>query len=227
MSVIQLGPFLLKTGILLFIISAMFGYGMVKFRLNRIEETEEIGYKYANALIIGVLVWKGTFILFDPIAVFHQPSSLLYFDGGDKGILLGVITAALYLGYLIQSKEKKWLLNVDLIGIGLLAACGAFHLLQSFIAETNTIYHLVLAIWSLGLLGWYEVSSRKTISLNRILNGFMLFSIGHTAALFLSQERTFWVASFSLGQVIWLVLFVTAWLVSIQLQKRPKSDGGE
>lgn len=52
--------------------------------------------KAGTAFWLWLLLWKGSFLLFHPAATFRQPSSLLYFDGGERGIWLATLAVAVY-----------------------------------------------------------------------------------------------------------------------------------
>lgn len=66
---------------------------------------------YGDAVFTFILVWKFSIIITDFKAVIAQPFSILYFNGGTMGVILGVMAASLQLWW----KRKK--LQFDATGI--------------------------------------------------------------------------------------------------------------
>lgn len=59
--------------------------------------TKETAERYSNAFFIFILIWKLSVILFQWELVKRQPLSVVYFDGGLKGFVLGTAAALIYL----------------------------------------------------------------------------------------------------------------------------------
>lgn len=61
------------------------------------------GEWYGNAITLYILVWKFSYILFNFDYFIDMPLSILYFNGGLNGHLLGL---ALVIGYLVLAQKK-------------------------------------------------------------------------------------------------------------------------
>ena len=61
------------------------------------------GEWYGNAITLYILVWKFSYILFNFDYFIDMPLSILYFNGGLYGHLLGL---ALVIGYLVLAQKK-------------------------------------------------------------------------------------------------------------------------
>lgn len=67
------------------------------------------GEWYGNAITLYILVWKFSYILFNFDYFIDMPLSILYFNGGLYGHLLGI---AFVIGYLVLAQKK----HADLAG---------------------------------------------------------------------------------------------------------------
>ncbi|MCZ8523230.1 MULTISPECIES: peroxiredoxin family protein [Paenibacillus] len=84
-----------------------------------------VGEGVQTALLLWVLVWKFSFLLWEGANVLEQPASLLYFNGGIRGIGLAAIISGLYLIYAVERKRLDRTLYIDSL---LLALLGGYSL---------------------------------------------------------------------------------------------------
>ncbi|WP_049664811.1 hypothetical protein [Bacillus sp. FJAT-27231] len=61
---------------------------------------------YGNAIFLFVAVWKASVLLFSFAIVKQAPLSILYFNGGWKGIWLGLITVGIYVVRRCRKEEQ-------------------------------------------------------------------------------------------------------------------------
>ncbi len=92
MELLTIGNRTIPVTWIVILVSFMLMYGMTRILLNK--TTAE---NLFNGFLIMVVTWKLSIILFQFSFVVEQPLSILYFDGGIKGFLLGVVLASLYL----------------------------------------------------------------------------------------------------------------------------------
>lgn len=77
-------------------IAALGGFLIAPF-MNRLLTRQRIGDWYWNSMILYVLAWKLSYLFFYFHLVIQMPLSILYFDGGAKGNLIGLAVLGLYL----------------------------------------------------------------------------------------------------------------------------------
>ncbi|KOP67828.1 alkyl hydroperoxide reductase [Bacillus sp. FJAT-18019] len=96
MSIIPIGPLMIRADIVLFLICAAAGFVALRFRLHQIPQREWLLDTYLSVLIIGFVSWKFGMLVFDPIRTLQHPGALIYMTGGAKGLWLGTILALIY-----------------------------------------------------------------------------------------------------------------------------------
>ncbi len=146
MNVIQLGPLMLNFQLLTFILSAVIGYLVLKYRMSQLAVTEDASVKFLNALILGFFTWKLSLILFDPMSVIQYPMSLLYYSGGHKGIWLAIAISILYVWMRTRKDGTTFVMNLDGFGLGWLAGSSVYYLLQ-FIMDSHHLLFLTLMLF--------------------------------------------------------------------------------
>lgn len=222
MSVIQLGPFLLNFKLLIFILSAFTGYLALKYRLLKLEVEEHIGEKFSHALFIGFFTWKLSPILFDPASVFRYPMSLLYFDGGDRGVGLALFVSLVYLWIRARKDGTSITTNLDLIGAGWIASSSIYHLLFMAADNTNILFYTLHVLINVVLA--YCLYADKETARNPVMNNrcWIWYSLGMIGIFFVQKGRTFWIAGFTKEQVIFFIVFIIALGLENVLDKKKK-----
>ncbi|MFJ5714848.1 peroxiredoxin family protein [Neobacillus sp. NPDC093127] len=84
------------------------GFTFLKIWLLR-SQSKDLGKKIFDAVLNsvfgGFLIWKGSLLLLEPKLVIDSPLSLLYFTGGTKGLILGIIGAIIY--FFLKARKLK------------------------------------------------------------------------------------------------------------------------
>lgn len=102
---IQIGPLFIQMDWLY----ALITIGMALFYIKKqVSAKEIIMNTLENGLFIVFLFWKFSIYLFQP-SLIKQPLGLLYFNGGSKGLTLGLIAAILYVGY--KCRKSNWIIR--------------------------------------------------------------------------------------------------------------------
>lgn len=220
MSTIALGPFMIRADILIFLLSAIVGFIVLRIRLRDREESSFILDTYVNALIIGFVVWKFSMIVFDPIRTIQNPLSLLYFTGGDKGILLGTALALLYIGFRLN-QNKLWI--IPLLKASILAyLAGAF---------TRCLFLWLWdeSLWIVGLMNvilqgvFLVLVWMKYDGSIRVFNSLALwYSIGSVLIPFFDPNRYTVVAGFNSVQITFGIVAFALLLLDVFLSKSNK-----
>ena len=75
-------------------ISIGIGFVFLKLWLLR-SPKKELGKQLfelaVNSVFWGFLIWKGSLLLLEPKLIVESPMSLLYFTGGTRGFILGIL----------------------------------------------------------------------------------------------------------------------------------------
>ncbi|MGG1552313.1 hypothetical protein [Paenibacillus ferrarius] len=208
MNPLQLGPFLLKTEVLILGLSALAGYIGLRIRLNRSDSdhSDQAGVtdKLVNGFLMWLIIWKLSIVLFDPVSVTWSPLALLYFDGGEKGLWLGGIASGLYVGYGIRRSRISVTAWIDYVSISWFCGSAAYHLLNLLNGFHEGAYHLASSFIILLLAGMLYKRQKRGDSLY-LLQILLWFCIGQILSLFLNEGRTILIMGFSMSQLLYLV----------------------
>lgn len=107
MGSLHIGRFMIKYEWIIFLISIAVVYFVLKRWLKNDQQFQQTFIDAIfNTAFIGFLTYKFSVVLFKPMMLFENPISVLYFTGGKKGGILGVILAICYLVW--KTKREKW-----------------------------------------------------------------------------------------------------------------------
>ncbi|MGN7400752.1 redoxin domain-containing protein [Cytobacillus praedii] len=89
-------------------ISILIGFVFLKLWLLR-SPKKELGKQLfelaVNSVFWGFLIWKGSLLLLEPKLIVESPMSLLYFTGGTRGFILGILGAFIY--FVLKARKLK------------------------------------------------------------------------------------------------------------------------
>ncbi|MED3551866.1 redoxin domain-containing protein [Cytobacillus praedii] len=89
-------------------ISIGIGFVFLKLWLLR-SPKKELGKQLfelaVNSVFWGFLIWKGSLLLLEPKLIVESPMSLLYFTGGTRGFILGILGAFIY--FVLKARKLK------------------------------------------------------------------------------------------------------------------------
>lgn len=110
MGAFLLGPFMIKHIYIVIIIAAIAAFYMLKWNTRKDKPFQQI---FLNTMFNSVFIWFLTYkfssIIFQPTSFINNPLSILYFTGGSKGSVLGLILAFVYL--FLTMKKRAYALN--------------------------------------------------------------------------------------------------------------------
>lgn len=219
LKLLQLGPFLINIEILIFILSAFAGYMAMKFRLSKADVKGDISGKFFVALILGFFVWKFSIVLFDPISTFQQPLSLLYFNGGNKGIGLAVVITTIFLGIRTRMDGTSIMMNLDILGTGWIVSSSVYHLLLIFTDSTNLLYNSLYISLNIGF-AIFLYKKKEAVGNSVVINQFIVWiSLGMIGILFTKDGRELFILGFTKEQILFFVVFIIFYIVDIVMNK--------
>lgn len=198
MSIIPIGPLMIRADIVLFLICAAAGFVALRFRLHQIPQREWILDTYLSVLIIGFVSWKFGMLVFDPIRTLQHPTSLIYMTGGAKGMGLGMILAFVYAALRWRKHRED---STLLLKSAVLAACASGFAGYLFLwlwkdgADLSSSLMFIILFGVLFIFSWLHFKSSLT--------KFLTLGLGKNGAVWV-------VMSALLVWVIYDFTFVTA-----------------
>jgi peroxiredoxin len=164
--IIPVGPLMLNFGLVTFIISSVIAYLVMGYRLRTMNTDAKTIDKFLTALILSFFIWKFSLLLFDPITVIDYPMSLLYFNGGDKGLWLGIIVSLLYVWQRFRKEEASLWINIDALITGLLTGSVPYNAMHLTLDNTNKLLHCVYILLAMSILIWIHTNKQPFINPN-------------------------------------------------------------
>ncbi|URN94352.1 MAG: TlpA family protein disulfide reductase [Candidatus Pristimantibacillus lignocellulolyticus] len=163
MQNLQLGPLVLNMDLLIYLLAGITGVLAVRLRSRgQLDKEQLLSYAW-NTIIIWMIIWKASLLLFDPMSVISYPQALLFFDGGSKGFWLATVVAISYISYRYKGKlgnyEAAAFIVIMLSGWTLIFS-GAQILLTS---STQLIHYVTLLLSFVVLLLLQNPTRKVTI----------------------------------------------------------------
>lgn len=130
MYTIQVGQLVLNLEILIYLLCGAVGVLAIRMKIKPSAERDKVVSVAFHAVLLWLLVWKGSLLLFQPSDVFANLSSLLYFSGGVKGKWLATAIAAAYLLVKLHKFKIGKKAIIELMTIMLLSSFVVFVLME-------------------------------------------------------------------------------------------------
>ncbi|QRG68830.1 hypothetical protein [Brevibacillus choshinensis] len=222
-DVIQLGPILIKMSLLSMAISVVLAFAAVRLRLRDEQVLQKVILELmSSSLLLAFLVWKFSYVLFYPAKALAQPSSLLYFSGGDRGLWLALIAGVVFVVIRIRKQGIPIPKVVDAYVTGGLVAWGVGHVLSWGTGGMEGWYDPQQALIAAGFVLWMIRKVDRAANVVPWLQLLMWFSISQVYAAFFSPEQKALLAGLSKEQQIFYSISVLA----LFLANRARDTGG-
>ncbi|MBU8878331.1 hypothetical protein BGM26_04930 [Bacillus sp. FJAT-29790] len=132
MGAFLLGPFIIKYEWFILLVAALVSYFILRWA-TKAERSFQVTFMniIGNAVMIAILTFKFSYVLFHPTVFLTNPKAILYFAGGLKGAFLGAFLAFIYLSW--NYKKGSWPLKqwIAPIVYGIVTFFIAFWLLRT------------------------------------------------------------------------------------------------
>jgi len=128
----QVGPFIIKYTWIFAVFSLMITYILLK---KKLKEDRDFQAKFldslVNSLLIGVLTFKVSFLLYRPELLTSNPMAALYLTGGKKEWVTAILVSSLYIAW--KYKREQWSTRLTSLGIvyGIVTFITAFWLVRT------------------------------------------------------------------------------------------------
>ena len=195
-----IGPFLIQEKWALYVISFVISYITVRIVLKKKTIDLLIIDTLWNGFFTFLIVWKLSYALFHPISVVQHPISLLYFTGGDKGIVLGVIAVSLYFFWKSKRSSFSFHRYMEWGLLGAITAIGSYRVLVWLVYLTDDFILLFDALWPFVAMFFLIKSEKWIVSL-------LLFSLGELLFSYFKPESSV-ILGFSWKQLFYFAVIV-------------------
>lgn len=209
MEVIQIGSLAILPKWVLLGAAIILGLLFINIWLRRSQQ-KKVFDLLSNSVFLGFFIWKGSLLLLDPVLVWKSPFSLLYFSGGNDGLIIAIICSGIY--FILQSRKINIsnILACQSIFLFSFAVLAVYHVLFVVFLGTDRMYHLIVGAFSILILivGFLKehilyrrgmISATILFSFIQLILLFVLFKTNHRAFIF-SLEQWFFI-----GLIIFLL----------------------
>ncbi|NRR02479.1 hypothetical protein HP570_09630 [Brevibacillus sp. RS1.1] len=219
----QIGPFLLKMSMLAVVVSLSLGFVAISAQLTHSREWKSAVIELlSHTLVLAFLIWKFSYILFDFSKALENPSSILYFSGGENGTMLAVVVVVVFLTKTVRKKAIPVHLVALAMATGFLAATGVYQLLTVVFEQSSMWYHVQQFAICACFLWWLHRAKEGLIHLAAWLAPVMWFAISQVYVHFFVPNREAVFAGLSSAQLMYYAFA----LLLLFLSRRVKPIGG-
>jgi hypothetical protein len=103
---IQFGPILVKASWLIILFSLLCAYAVIVIYLRKDEPLlNQLSSILGNSFLLYVLIFKFSFLLFRPSILLNNLKGALFFTGGTKGAILGLVISLLYITFQLYKRR--------------------------------------------------------------------------------------------------------------------------
>jgi uncharacterized membrane-anchored protein len=175
------GPFIIKKIWIVIAFSGLAAFTVMKYRLKgRSDPSKRIIDDIVNVLILAILIWKFSLIIFNPLIVVQNPYAILYFTGGERGAWLSVVGVLCFLYFRSKKRNFSIWIYADTVVVGFLSFYSIYSFLYLIAVERTQTFTFNLSQFCLtiGLLIWLyrrQDGFAKPYDINQVA---LWFSIG-------------------------------------------------
>ncbi|MNO22597.1 prolipoprotein diacylglyceryl transferase [compost metagenome] len=216
------GPLIIKYNWIAMAFSAFAAYIAMKYWLKDMSEiSKSILEDITNSLLWAFLIWKFSVIIFNPVAVINNPYYILYFSGGERGILLSAMVVLIFLSMQCKKRRITFWMYAAVLAAGLLSYKWVYSLFQlifnyptpSFLYDLSQIVlATVLLIWMYSRKKGFE----KPQEINQLI---MWFSIGQMTSYFFKSFSEAVFLGLSTEQLVFFAVALCCLMVQNVIKK--------
>ncbi|MFC6231753.1 peroxiredoxin family protein [Paenibacillus allorhizosphaerae] len=140
------GPLVLQKNIVFAVVAALAGYGILRIRSEQAALGSAFRSVIVNAVLLWVISWKLSLLLFGGLGVLRNPMLLLYFSGGVRGAWIAALVAALYILFSARKLKMNVPDYIDSVLVSIFGGYTVYLALLTIIGEDHRLTHGVTAI---------------------------------------------------------------------------------
>lgn len=172
------GPFVIQKSMLFVIAAVAVGLGIGRLRLKGTAMGAAFSSIGLNAIVIWVISWKLSVLLFEPRSVLTNPMSLLYYNGGNRGIWVAVLLSCLYLWYAVRKERMDKVLYIDSLLVSLIGGYAVYGAIIFIAGEVDRLTWGVTALMAGGFTAVW-MTKKPSNHLRPILQRLTIFVIAY------------------------------------------------
>ena len=138
MELWTIGPLVIQEQLLLIAAAVAAGYAAMRVRLHkaRTETKDQMKARFFEALLLWLVVWKLSILVFQMQSVIDTPWSLLYLSGGSQGAWLAGFAVLAYV-WIRDQKTPSFPINIDSWLVSILVGYLSYRFLEILFLEVN------------------------------------------------------------------------------------------
>lgn len=187
MYTVQVGQLALNLEIAVYLLSGLAGVLGVWLRSKRGMLPQTQASDAMQAVFLWLIVWKASIIVFDPVTVMAEMRSLLYFNGGSKGVALASVVSAAYLMYKGRRSRAGLLAAAETALIAAFGAAGVFLTVESWFLEAWSVRRLLTVLLAVLITLWL-IARRESADWRRLSSGVLLGGLALLAVMQVQVE---------------------------------------
>lgn len=172
------GPFIIQKSMLFVIAAVAAGFGIGRLRLKGTAMGTAFSTIGLNAVVIWIISWKLSLLLFEPRSVLKNPLSLLYYNGGIQGIWLAVLLSGLYVWYTVLKERMDIALYTDSMLVSIMGGYAVYGAVMFTAGEVNRLTWGMTALFAGGFTAVWMLK-KPANHLRQMLQKFTIFIIGY------------------------------------------------
>lgn len=205
MNNIQVGSLVLNGQLIFYFCFGTVGWLMLLYQNRNQRVKKEVVSALTNAFWLWLSIWKVSYLIFHPVEVIQRPFSLLYYDGGERGVWLATLAAVVYIWKATSKQKIKLMAWVYGLIIYMLTGYVASRILLLLIGTELIWFHLTSIVLTIVTLILLQATGVSNITAARKFVYVVWFCIGHIVLWFFISERQLWFLSFNKQQVFYLI----------------------
>ncbi|WP_408891972.1 hypothetical protein [Paenibacillus taichungensis] len=217
------GPLIIKYNWIAIIFSVLAAHLTMKHWLKgKSDLSKPILNDITNVFFGAFLIWKFSVIIFNPVTVLNNPYYLLYFTGGERGILLSAIVVLIFLFFQSRKRRITFWVYAAVLAASLFSYIIFYSIFQLIFNNPTTssfLYDLSQIVLAIVLLVWMysrKESFEKPQEINQLI---LWFSIGQIFSYFFKSFSVVVFLGLSSEQLVFLTVALCCLSIHIFIKK--------
>ena len=209
---IQIGSFMIQMDWIYLLITLFIVFFYIQ---KQVKDRESIINAIENSLLLTFIIWKFSIFLLQP-TLLKSPMNLLYFDGGSKGLVVGVIGTLIYISFAFKKYNWKES-DIKIVIEGIFLSVFLFSSLKVFEQGSSIPYGITLIVTS--ILAWFFLKWSK----ESCLTIYLWFAVVLFIAELVLINRPTVILGMTTNQIILLLVVIFLYVVdSVSFSKDKK-----
>lgn len=213
-----IGPFMVKQKWILYAIAFIAGNIIVRIAIRLKQVDRSVIDSLWNAMFLFLVTWKFSYVLFQPIDALQHPMSVLYFTGGEKGIVLALCAVIIYFFWVRKKKSIPFRVLMETGLMAMITAIAVYQTLVWAIYSSDMYVILVESVFLFAIVIYGLI--KDSVDVNPLWTKMVLwFSL---VALFFSffKPQMPILFHFSFVQLVYIATSIVVIVLSFRIERR-------